>query len=168
MGDDETGLHYNRYRYYDPNSGRFVSKDPIGLAGGFNVYRYAPNPIAWVDPSGLTCCNCLYRGVSAKHPAIEDATKGVVTPGNPGGSISADEHNAGGRSADSPFTSWTRDREIAKWWANREGPGGVVLELPTGAPGPKDSWSWEYSIDEYGESEVLLRGCRSGAKVTHP
>nr|WP_244136487.1 RHS repeat-associated core domain-containing protein [Burkholderia sp. BCC0405] len=35
--DDETGLHYNRYRYYDPNSGRFVSKDPIGLAGSTSI-----------------------------------------------------------------------------------------------------------------------------------
>ncbi|MFA8360522.1 RHS repeat-associated core domain-containing protein [Burkholderia ubonensis] len=52
--DDETGLHYNRHRYYDPQSGRFVSKDPIGLAGGINVYRYASNPITWVDALGLT------------------------------------------------------------------------------------------------------------------
>ncbi|BBA40862.1 MULTISPECIES: RHS repeat-associated core domain-containing protein [Burkholderia] len=51
--DDETGLHYNRYRYYDPNSGRFVSKDPIGLVGGINVFHYAPNPIVWIDPLGL-------------------------------------------------------------------------------------------------------------------
>ncbi|WP_175999287.1 RHS repeat-associated core domain-containing protein [Burkholderia stabilis] len=51
--DEETGLHYNRNRYYDPNAGRFMSKDPIGLAGGSNAFAYAPNPIAWVDPLGL-------------------------------------------------------------------------------------------------------------------
>ena len=51
--DHETGLHYNRYRYYDPEVGRFVGKDPIGYAGGLNVYQYAPNPIGWVDPLGL-------------------------------------------------------------------------------------------------------------------
>ncbi|WP_305888020.1 RHS repeat-associated core domain-containing protein, partial [Burkholderia ubonensis] len=59
--DEETGLHYNRYRYYDPASGRFVSKDPIGLDGGINVYQYAPNPVQWVDPLGLSkrCpCDC--------------------------------------------------------------------------------------------------------------
>nr|WP_244107947.1 RHS repeat-associated core domain-containing protein [Burkholderia gladioli] len=39
-------MHYNRHRYYDPASGRFVSKDPIGLEGGINVYQYAPNPTA--------------------------------------------------------------------------------------------------------------------------
>ncbi|MBR8080999.1 RHS repeat-associated core domain-containing protein [Burkholderia cenocepacia] len=53
--DAETGLRYNRYRYYDPTSGRFVSKDPIGLLGGVNSYQYATNPIAWIDPLGLAC-----------------------------------------------------------------------------------------------------------------
>ncbi len=51
--DEETGLHYNRHRYYDPDAGRFISRDPIGLAGGINVYAYAPNPVTWVDPLGL-------------------------------------------------------------------------------------------------------------------
>ncbi|WWT62941.1 RHS repeat-associated core domain-containing protein [Burkholderia pyrrocinia] len=46
-------MHYNRYRYYDPGSGRFISKDPIGLAGGINVYQYAPNSTEWTDPLGL-------------------------------------------------------------------------------------------------------------------
>lgn len=51
--DEETGLHYNRYRYYSPYVGRFISKDPLGLLGGFNVYAYAPNPVEFVDPMGL-------------------------------------------------------------------------------------------------------------------
>ncbi|KVF74560.1 hypothetical protein WS75_16085 [Burkholderia sp. FL-7-2-10-S1-D7] len=51
--DHESGLHYNRYRYYDPSSGRFISKDPIGLAGGINAYVYGPNPVGWIDPLGL-------------------------------------------------------------------------------------------------------------------
>nr|WP_174929346.1 RHS repeat-associated core domain-containing protein [Burkholderia lata] len=46
-------MHYNRYRYYGPGSGRFVSKDPIELEGGINVWQYAPSPIEWVDPLGL-------------------------------------------------------------------------------------------------------------------
>jgi RHS repeat-associated protein len=50
--DDSTGLHYNTFRYYDPDVGRFISQDPIGLAGGENLYAYAPNPSGWVDPLG--------------------------------------------------------------------------------------------------------------------
>ncbi len=51
--DDESGLHYNRHRYYDPEIGRFISRDPIGLLGGINTHSYAPNPVEWVDPFGL-------------------------------------------------------------------------------------------------------------------
>jgi len=51
--DAETGLHYNRFRYYDPVVGRFVSQDPIGLAGGINIYQYSVNSIIWIDPFGL-------------------------------------------------------------------------------------------------------------------
>ncbi|WWT62938.1 RHS repeat-associated core domain-containing protein [Burkholderia pyrrocinia] len=46
-------MHYTRYRYYDPSSGRFVSKDPIGLVGGLNAFQYASNPVEWIDPLGL-------------------------------------------------------------------------------------------------------------------
>ena len=51
--DVETGLHYNRYRYYEPYSGRYVSKDPIGLMGGLNNSAYVSDPNQWVDPMGL-------------------------------------------------------------------------------------------------------------------
>ncbi|NIF24409.1 hypothetical protein F3J40_22815 [Pantoea sp. Acro-835] len=52
--DRETGLHYNLFRYYDPQVGRFTTPDPIGVLGGFNLYQYVPNPNGWVDPWGLT------------------------------------------------------------------------------------------------------------------
>ncbi|WP_211252060.1 RHS repeat domain-containing protein, partial [Vibrio rhizosphaerae] len=54
--DAETGLHYNRHRYYSPGTGRFITPDPIGLAGGLNNYQYVKNPTGWVDPLGLTQC----------------------------------------------------------------------------------------------------------------
>jgi RHS repeat-associated protein len=52
--DNETGLHYNRFRYYDPDCGRFVSQDPFGLRGGDHFYQYAPNAQNWIDPLGLS------------------------------------------------------------------------------------------------------------------
>ena len=51
--DRETGLHYNFFRYYEPDTGRFVNQDPIGLEGGENLYAFAPNTGSWVDPVGL-------------------------------------------------------------------------------------------------------------------
>lgn len=69
--DDETGLHYNINRYYDPSTARYTTPDPIGLLGGTNLYRYAPNPVNYADPYGLKCHNfadgepsTLYRGDS--------------------------------------------------------------------------------------------------------
>lgn len=50
--DRETGLYYNTFRYYDCDTGRFVTEDPIGLLGGMNLYQYAPNPLMWIDPWG--------------------------------------------------------------------------------------------------------------------
>ena len=51
--DHETGLHYNRHRYYDPGVGRFISQDPISYAGGLNLYFYGANPVLLIDPLGL-------------------------------------------------------------------------------------------------------------------
>jgi RHS repeat-associated protein len=52
--DKETGLHYNYHRCYDPDTGRYLTPDPIGLAGGINLYAYVNgNPVNMVDPEGL-------------------------------------------------------------------------------------------------------------------
>jgi RHS repeat-associated protein len=53
--DPETGLHYNYFRYYNPQTGRYITPDPIGLEGGINLFSYVENNlINWVDPIGLT------------------------------------------------------------------------------------------------------------------
>lgn len=52
-GDDETGLVYNRFRYYDPDTGAYISKDPMGLAGGLVEYGYVEDPGIASDPLGL-------------------------------------------------------------------------------------------------------------------
>ncbi len=61
--DAEVGLYYYRARYYDPQLGRFLSEDPIGLAGGINPYAYAENdPVNNADPSGLNCLRRATQG----------------------------------------------------------------------------------------------------------
>ena len=51
--DAESGLCYNRFRYYEPETGMYLVSDPLGLQGGEQTYRYVPNPCGWVDPLGL-------------------------------------------------------------------------------------------------------------------
>ena len=53
--DIETGLYYNRFRYYDPDAGQYIRQDPIGPAGGLALHGYVRDPLGWVDPAGLTC-----------------------------------------------------------------------------------------------------------------
>ncbi|WP_437978989.1 RHS repeat-associated core domain-containing protein [Sorangium sp. So ce295] len=78
--DEETGLFYNRHRYYDPKLGRYISPDPIGLEGGLNPFAYAANcPTSAVDPDGLM------------YSVIKDARGNVVAEGHnqdiPGGGV---------------------------------------------------------------------------------
>ncbi|WP_289994935.1 RHS repeat-associated core domain-containing protein, partial [Photorhabdus laumondii] len=55
--DEESGLYYNRFRYYDNEIGQYLCADPIGLAGGFNPYSYVHDPVNWIDPLGLAKCH---------------------------------------------------------------------------------------------------------------
>ncbi|HCU1618818.1 TPA: RHS repeat protein, partial [Escherichia coli] len=52
--DKESGLYYNRHRYYDPLQGRYITPDPIGLEGGWSLYAYPLNPVNGIDPLGLS------------------------------------------------------------------------------------------------------------------
>ncbi|WP_341845580.1 RHS repeat-associated core domain-containing protein [Streptomyces silaceus] len=61
--DPETGLHYNYFRHYDPETARYLTSDPIGLAGGFAPHSYVPNPFMWIDPLGLSLLDVSKNGV---------------------------------------------------------------------------------------------------------
>ena len=72
--DQETGLNYNGFRYYDPKTGRYLRTDPIGLNGGVNLFVYVRNhPVSWADPLGLFDIECC-QNVSHKYVPTDRPT----------------------------------------------------------------------------------------------
>ncbi|MFE7106139.1 DUF6531 domain-containing protein [Streptomyces sp. NPDC057575] len=66
--DPESGLHYNRHRHYDPESGRYLSPDPLGLIPAPNAVTYVDNPTRWIDPLGLA--GCPHRSGEHRHSVV--------------------------------------------------------------------------------------------------
>ena len=77
--DEESGLHYNRFRYYDTETGQYLTPDPTGLAGGVNPYGYVANPLKYSDPFGL----CKVDGARARQAQmLEDNVGYNISPKN--------------------------------------------------------------------------------------
>jgi RHS repeat-associated protein len=77
--DKETGLYYNRHRYLEPLQGRYITQDPIGLMGGWNLYSYVfNNPIKFIDPKGL---DIWLEGAAPSEPDLHQS----VNVGDPNG-----------------------------------------------------------------------------------
>ncbi|MFF7728338.1 putative T7SS-secreted protein [Streptomyces sp. NPDC008001] len=106
--DPETGLHYNYHRHYDPESARYISPDPLGLAPAPNPTTYVDNPHTWSDPLGLTPYSPQMGYRALKEG--EDPAVGLHRPGaDP--NVQPWEHVVGNNN--SPWISLTTDPDIA-------------------------------------------------------
>ena len=182
--DVETGLHYNRFRYYDPEVGRFIHQDPIGLLGGFNLYQYAPNPLDWTDPLGWW--KGQPRGGNGRFGQGKDPSK----PQKPEGS-------GHGNSKDNPscttlYKLVNPDGSVSKWGITSEqnpanryskselGPR-IIVPVATGSRsdmlsleraitirfgGPENKESWANKVNNSTSPEAIMaafkaanRGC---------
>lgn len=102
----------------------------------------------------------IYRGVHGQHPARDAARRGRAVPGNFSGTVTAEQHNDGGYSDQSPYTSWTTRKEVADYYARRRSGGqGVILTRTVRrselVPSP----------NRMSEGEVFLRGEVSGCQA---
>ncbi|MFD3706271.1 HYD1 signature containing ADP-ribosyltransferase family protein [Nocardia sp. NPDC058658] len=91
--DPETGLHYNFHRYYDPQTGRYLTQDSLGLSPAPNPNNYPHNPMVWTDPLGLTPCSDGSGAAAPDSPrrtlyhyTNEEGLKAILESGNLRGS----------------------------------------------------------------------------------
>ncbi|MGP2937146.1 RHS repeat-associated core domain-containing protein, partial [Serratia nevei] len=135
--DDESGLHYNLFRYYEPEVGRFTTQDPIGLRGGLNLYQYAPNPLMWVDPFGLSKNTCsVEKGIEHEKTfkSLNDARDHARKASGIGDDavdfiqeIGPQKGRVTGRMSPDGKQGWRLDYDDKKgyhvnWWDQRGGP----------------------------------------------
>lgn len=159
--DQETGLHYNRFRYYDPECGRFTSQDPIGLLGGVNNYQYVPNPTGWVDPLGLSCKENTWNefqkntkgNISSPTAAAEIYQKNKLARADtPSGSISEEAQKWQGTGAYYGVDSY-QDTILKK---------GTVIY--GGAPGQTNYYTPQSTLDIHGnDSKAIFQALQVGA-----
>jgi RHS repeat-associated protein len=121
--DAETGLYYNRYRYYNASEGIYISNDPIGLAGGVNVYRYVNSTNTQIDPLGLAVSNAnlpryVYRALNGPQEA--QAKAGVdITPKAPNANWPMEMHiNYGPQDLHTQYISASTDINAARAYSS--------------------------------------------------
>ncbi|MEA5115409.1 MAG: RHS repeat-associated core domain-containing protein, partial [Geobacteraceae bacterium] len=110
--DEESGLYYNLHRYYDPDTGQYLSPDPIGLEGGLRSHGYVHDPMQWVDPLGL--CKDEIAGLA---PAKRNTGKTVLGH-YPDYVKLSDKLNA--RRFQIPTTIWEKMSDAERWTANKK------------------------------------------------
>lgn len=142
--DPDTGLLYYRARFYDPQIGRFMSEDPIGLAGGINFYAYVGNsPVNHVDPWGLQkrSCKLLLELIWEAFNTLQERASDLIkdpqnlqwshwsksTPHPRFGSIEGHQEQ---------YEGWRKrlDNLLEEWKKNCEGKGGPRP--------PNQCWNW--------------------------
>ena len=143
--DEETGLHYNRHRYYDPAHGRFINQDPIGLVGGDNNYQYAPNPVSWIDPLGLKCgeadpkdINFSQRTVSGNVKKYTEDMKGGNWDWEKSGPIRVMD-------VDGQLVSYDNRRLMAAQMAGLDSIPIEVVDANAIMPGSKKTWGQAFN-----------------------
>ncbi len=144
-------MYYNRFRYYSPEDGGYINRDPIGLLGGGNLYDYPRNPISWVDPFGLQkdCSETpLYRVIRPD----ENPADGLVAK-NPNAEYTVEGHVLHGSKPNfrSQYISTTTDPSVAKKWADKSG--NRIVRI---SPSQVDSLIIDLSTDA--GRDVHLRG----------
>jgi RHS repeat-associated protein len=164
--DKETNLHYNYYRDYDPQTGRYVQSDPIGLAGGTNTYGYVGgNPVSQFDPNGLDC-------------VASDGTVRCNVPGGPRISFPRPagwpDHIRPGDTNYHAYNEWVKTAGVDKkclddYVRNNPTPGSPSPATPSGtANNASPSWVPSFSQSPVTSYSMNYNGSQVVVNVTMP
>ncbi len=119
--DQETGLYYNRFRYYDPELGRYLSEDPIGLLGGTALYGYVHDPLGWLDALGLNGVLVIGEG----QRAVNQAARELAAAGYPAESMGFPRNQwKGGDPSLESAVDWNR-----QWIREKVAQGYTVVDI---------------------------------------
>ena len=171
--DQESGLHYNWHRYYDPLTGRFITSDPIGLLGGMNTYSYVyNNPLIYIDPYGLEAQAVVRGNFSA---ALGAGVNANITVSSDGVTVSAsavigiglsatvvagaqDSHNPTGEGYGFSLSGGLGGAGSVWGKGNAEGDGGTAgggIGIGIGGSGAYKPVSWGFGSHTYTWSEIF-------------
>ncbi|WP_082806304.1 RHS repeat-associated core domain-containing protein [Kluyvera intermedia] len=148
--DAESGLCYNRFRYYEPESGMYLVSDPLGLGGGEQTYRYVGNPCGWVDPLGLAATSI---------PLSKGKPDFYVGPGGPGSTMPSTAY----RYMNSKYAAQTMENNSAplsyfgytKYNSGHEARDAYQIFYEKGNP---DSWSDARLLGEFDTLQLYKNG----------
>ena len=128
--DEEIGLYYNRFRYYDPETGQYTQQDPIGVAGGMNLYSYVKNSNCQFDILGWE--DIVYRALRPEDILSIQEGLGII-PKNSSANALPIEHVLYGSEEfyGDQYISFTRDEGFARSWAAKKGTGVASIDLDT-------------------------------------
>jgi RHS repeat-associated protein len=175
--DAETGLYYNRFRYYSPEEGIYLSQDQAGLAGGGRLYSYVKDPLCYLDILGFE--DIWYRALSPQDMKSLDEGKGII-PKSPLASQAPLDHVLKGSTPGygDQYTSLTKSKKFAEGWAKRAGtevaeidldlvhnkkldlttPEGRKLHLGDASKAAEGSDVWKANKYAKGAKELLVEG----------
>ncbi|UGS42590.1 hypothetical protein G163CM_33310 [Pseudocitrobacter corydidari] len=166
--DEESGLYYNRHRYYDPIQGMYITQDPTGLAGGWNLYQYPLNPVLFVDPMGLNAekCASIERRIEnlqkeiwdKRYPDLKNDPRGLPYKAWPGSAL---RDTVQGHEILITIALRNLDNAWKEWHDN--GCGGNPPASPTNCPATEEKEN--KSVENVAKTGAVAVGLYVGYKI---